>query len=117
MPTSRSIRVRSNPAVTRGNPGIRKIEALMNPAANRGLGDPIMALRMAANPTYAPDAIAADVSTTVRWLNWRRVRVRWMAYASADAGRTAATSRTPPFDSTAIEAQARATRITRSHAG
>jgi len=50
-PTSRSMRVRSNPAVTRGNPGIRKIEAQMNPAANRGLGDPITAVRMAAKPT------------------------------------------------------------------
>ena len=30
---------------------MRKIEAQMNPAANRGLGDPITAVRMAAKPT------------------------------------------------------------------
>jgi len=40
-----------------------------------------------------------------------------MAYAIAEAGTTAATSRTLPFDSTAIEAQARATRITSEPGG
>ena len=32
----------------------------MNPAANRGLGEPIIAMRIAAKPTYAPEAIAAE---------------------------------------------------------
>jgi hypothetical protein len=96
---------------------MRKIDAQMKPAANRGLGEPRMAVRMAAKPTYAPEAIAAEVRTTARVLSWSRVKMRWSAYAIAEAGSTAATSRTPPFDSTAIEAQARATRITRTQAG
>ena len=107
-PVSRSSRVRSNPAVTRGNPGIRKIDAQMKPAASRGLGLPTTAVISPATATYKPDATAADVRTTARWLSCSRVSQRWSAYASADAGSTASTSRTPPFDSTAIEAQARA---------
>ena len=46
-----SSRVISKPAVTRGNPGIRKIEALISPTPYAVLGEPTIAVRMAAKPT------------------------------------------------------------------